>query len=268
MGPTIGPAGPLRAVSAGVAVFLLAACTVVGAGRPPLPPPPHPAVDGPAVAGIKRAGVLRVASDLSSPPLAFRDAASLGAPAGFEVDLAGLLAAALGVRLQVIDTPRSAMSPGFDADLLLSQWTAETAPGLASTPYYAMRQAILWREGQDRISSGSLRSVRVAVQARSRSQATVEHLGVAPAVIAYQPIEALAAVSRGDAQAAVADLPLVAEYVRTHRHVTMAPGPGSEVPLVVVVPSNARDLLAFASAAIQELERRGGLAQLRQRWRL
>ncbi len=267
--PPIVQARGLRVVAVGMAAFLLAACAAVGAGRLPLPPPPHPAVEGPAIAVIKHGGVLRVASDLSYPPLAFRDGASPGAPAGFEIDLAGLLAAALGVRLQVIDTPRSAMGPGFvDADLLLSQWTAETAPGPASTPYYVLRQAILWREGQDRTSGGSLHHVRIAVQARSRGQAMVEQLGVAPAVVVYQPIEALGAVFRGDAQAAVADLPLVAEYVRTHRHLTMSTGPWVEMPLVVVVRADAPDLLAFTSAAIEELERGGGLAQLRQRWRL
>lgn len=252
-----------RLILAGFAAFLVAACGGAGAARPPLPSPPHPAVQGPAVAAIKRVGVLRVASDLSYPGLAFREG---GAAQGFEMDLAGLLAAALGVRLEVIDTPRAAMRAGFaDADLLISQWTAEGAPGPASTPYYAMRQAILWREKQT--PGGALRNVHVAVQASSPGQAVAEQLGASLALVAYQPMEALGAVSRGDAQAAVADLPLVAEYVRTHPHLTMSTGPWAEVPLVVVGRPDAPDLLAFVSAAIRELDQRGGLAQLRQRWR-
>ncbi len=218
------------------------------------------------MATIKRAGVLRVASDLSYPPLAFREG---GGPGGFEIDLAGLLAAALGVRLEVIDTPRAVMRPGFaDADLLISEWTAEGAPGPVSTPYYIMRQAILWREGQGLAADGSLRNVRVAVQARSRGQAVAEQMGASPAMVAYQPAEAMGAVSRGDAQAAVADLPLATEYARTHRRLRVSTGPWAGVPLVVVVRADAPDLLAFTSAAIQELEQRGGLAQLRQRWHL
>jgi polar amino acid transport system substrate-binding protein len=216
------------------------------------------------VAAIKRVGVLRVASDLSYPGLAVREG---GAAQGFEMDLASLLAGALGVRLEVIDTPQAAMRAGFaDADLLISGWTAEGAPGPTSTPYYAMRQAILWREKQP--PGGTLRNVRAAVQASSRGQAVAEQLGVLPALVAYQPMEVLGAVSRGDVQAAVADLPLVAEYARTHPHLTMSTGSWAEVPFVVVVRPDAPDLLTFVSAAIRELDQRGGLAQLRQRWRL
>jgi len=255
-----------RLTLAGVAVFLLAACSSGGAGRPPLPPAPHPTTQGPVVAGIKRAGVLRVASDLSYPPLAFRDQ---GAPQGFEIDLARLLAAALGVRLEVTDTPRTAARVGIaDADLLISGWEAAGAPGPASTPYYVMRQAILWGEKQTPTPDGSLRNARVAVQARSRGQALAERLGATPAVVEYQPLEALTAVARGTVQAAVADLPLVAEYARTHPRLRMSTGAWGDVPLVVVVRPNAPDLLAFTSAAIQELEQRGGLAQLRRRWQL
>jgi len=223
-------------------------------------------VQGPVVAAIRRAGTLRVASDLSYPPLAFRAGTS---PGGFEIDLAGLLAAALGVRLDVVDTPRAVMRPGFaDADLLISQFTDAEAPGLPSPPYYVMRQAILWREGEKPVPDGSLPSVRLAVQARSRGQVVAEQLGVAPAVVAYQPIEALRAVSRGQAQAAVADLPLVVEYARTHRGLSVSTGRWAESPLVVVVRADAPDLLAFTSAAIRELEQTGGLTRLRQRWHL
>jgi polar amino acid transport system substrate-binding protein len=253
-------------VLAGLAVFFLAACGAVRSGRPPLPAAPHPAVQGPVVATIKRAGVLRVASDLSYPPLAFREG---GVPSGYEIDLAAVLASALGVRLEVIDTPRAAMRPGFaDADLLISGWTAEGAPGPVSAPYYVMRQAILWREGQSPAADGSLRNLRVAVQPRSRGHGVAEQLDAGPLVVAYQPVGALVAVSRGDAQAAVADLPLVAEYARTHRHLRVSTGPWTGAPLVVVVRGDAPDLLAFTSAAIQELQQRGGLAQLRQRWHL
>jgi len=217
------------------------------------------------VAAIRRTGVLRVASDLSYPPLAFRDGTS---PGGFEIDLAGLLAAALGARLDVVDTPRAAMRPGFaDADLFISQLTAGDAPGLASLPYYGLRQAVLWREGEP-VPDAALRGIRLAVQARSRGEAVAEQAGVAPTVVVYEPIEALRAVSRGQAQAAIADLPLVVEYARTHRRLTVSTGPWAEAPLVVVVREDAPDLLAFTSAAIHELEQTGGLTRLRERWHL
>ena len=248
------------------AVLLVVACNPLGAGRPSLPAPPHPVVQGPVVAAIRRTGVLRVASDLSYPPLAYHDGTS---PGGFEIDLAGLLAKALGARLDVVDTPRAAMRPGVaGADLFISQLTRGDAPGLSSPPYYVMRQAILWREGESPVPDRALRGLRLAVQARSRGQTVAEQLGVAPAVVTYEPSEALGAVSRGQAQAAIADLPLVVEYARTHRRLVVSSGRWVEVPLVVVVRQDAPDLLAFTSAAIRELEQTGGLARLRQRWHL
>lgn len=218
------------------------------------------------MAAIRRAGVLRIASDLSYPPLAFRER---GAPAGFEIDLAGLLAAALGVRLEIIDMPRAAMRPGFrDADLLVSAWTADGAPGLVSAPYYAMRQGVLWREGQAPPADGSLRGVRVAVQARSPAQAAAEQSGAIPVFVAYATADVLGAVARGAAQGAVADLPVVTEYARTHPRLRASPFSWPAAPLVVVVRADAPDLRTFTSEAIGELERRHGLDQLRQRWRL
>ena len=250
----------------GLAAVCAAACSPAGVARPPLPPPPHPPVQGPAVAAIRQAGVLRVASDLSYPPLAFRDR---GEPAGFEIELAGLLAAALGVRLDVVDTPRAAMRPGFrDADLLISAWTAEQAPGPASASYYVMRQGILWGEKEGPASDGSLRGVRVAVQAQSAGQAAAEQSGAIPTFLAYAPADVLAAVTRGAAQAAVADLPVVTEYARRHTNLRVSTASWPPSAFVVVVRPDAPDLLAFISAAIRELERQHGLDQLRQRWRL
>jgi ABC-type amino acid transport substrate-binding protein len=246
--------------------FCTVACSPFGVSRPPVPPPPHPPVQGPAVAAVRRAGVLRVASDLSYPPLAFRER---GLPAGFEVELAGLLAAALGVRLEIVDMPRASMRPGFrDVDLLISGWTAEGAPGLASVSYYAMRQGILWREGQTAPSDGSLRGVRVAVQVRSPGQAAAEQSGAISAFVAYAPVDVFGAVTRGAAQAAVGDLPVVTEYARTHPHLRVSAASWPAASLVVVVRADAPDLLTFTSAAIRELERQHGLDQLRQRWRL
>jgi polar amino acid transport system substrate-binding protein len=244
--------------------LLLTACSAPSAGRPPLPPPPHPAVRGEALSNIARSGVLRVSSDLSDPPLAFREGAT---PRGFEIDLATILAAALGVRLVVADTPRAQMHPGFsDADLLIGSISPDGAPGPVSTPYYWMSQAVV-TNGPALPPGGSLRGVRVVAQAGSSGQAVAEQLGATPTLV-YLPSAALAAVSSGQAQAAVADAPAVVEYARAHPLLRVAAGRWGGVPLVVVARADAPDLLAFTSAAIRELEQSGGLAQLRQRWHL
>ena len=256
----------MRLVCIVAAALFAAGCGPMSIGRPPLPAPPHPGVQGPTVAEIRRAGVLRVGSDLSYPPLAFRDR---GAPAGFEIELAGLLAGALGVRLDVIDMPRTVTGPGFrDADVLIGGWTPDGAPGPTSAPYYIVQQGALWREGQGPPAGGSLHGIRVAVQARSTGQKAAEQSGAIPAFVAYTAAGALNAVPRGEAQAAVTDLPLVTEYARTHPHLRVSTVSWPASPLVVVVRANAPDLLEFTSAVIHELEGRHGLEQLRRRWHL
>jgi polar amino acid transport system substrate-binding protein len=218
------------------------------------------------VRSIKQAGVLRIAADLSYPPLAFREGQ---VPRGFEVDLAALLASSLGVRLEVRDTPQALLAQGLaGADMVIGLPQTAAPPGLASEAFYTMTQAILWSAGAGPPGVPPLRHVRVAVQAKSVGETVAEQMGAGPILLTYRPAEALAVVSRGEAQAAVADLPLVVEYQRTHRHLNATMGPWAPTPLVVLVRADAPDLLAFTSAAIGELKQNGGLTQLRQRWHL
>ena len=254
----------LCVVAAGLAT---ASCGGRVAGVPPLPPPPHPAMHGPAVTQIQSAGVLRVGSDLSYPPMEFWDGRT---PRGFEIDLASLLAAALGVRLQVIDLPAAAMHAGFPAgvDMLLSALSPDRAPGLSSDSYYLVSQAILSRESEPVRAPEMLRGLRVAIEVGSPGAAVAEQAGAAALVATYLPAEALGAVVAGRAQAAVADRPLVVGFARAHPNLHVTPVSGQEVPLVVVVRPDAPDLVAFVSVALRELTQNGGLAQLRKRWDL
>lgn len=186
------------------------------------------------------------------------------------MDLASLLAAALGVRLEVIDTPLAVMRAGFPrgADLLLSALTREYPSGLHSDPYYVTSQAILSPGSAPVRTLEMLRGLRVAVQAGSPGAAIARQAGAGAVLTAYLPGEALSAVPAGRAQAAVGDRPLVARYAQDHPGLHVATGPWAEAPLVVVVRQDAPELAAFVSAALHELTRNGGLDQLRRRWNL
>jgi polar amino acid transport system substrate-binding protein len=189
-------------------------------------------------------------------------------PRGFDIDLASLLAAALGVRLQVVDLPVSVMRAGFPRGVdMLVGLPADRAPGLPSLPYYQVAQAILSRESEPVRAPEMLRGLRVAAQSGSRGAAVAGQEGAA-LVETYLPDEALGAVAAGRVRAAVAERPLVAAYARSHPHLSVTPVPGQEVPLVVLVRPGAPDLAAFVSTALRELDHNGGLAQLRKRWGL
>ncbi len=255
----------LRAAALVAAASLAAACGSRTAGVPLLPPTPHLSMRGPAITHIQRAGVLRVASDLSYPPMESRDG---GVARGFEIDLAVLIADALGVRLDVTDTPVAAMTSAFPQgiDLLLSALPAGRTPGVPSDPYYVSGQALLWREGAPVRTPDALRGLRVAVTAGSPGESLAR--GAGTRIVTYMPEQALAAIPDGRAQAAVGDLPVVLAFAQAHPHVGATSGPWATVPLVAMARPDAPDLAAFVSAAIQTLRRDGGLEQLRQRWHL
>jgi polar amino acid transport system substrate-binding protein len=257
--------GRLRDAVILAASVSVAACAGSVSGLPPLPPAPHLAMHGPSIAAVQRAGVLRVASDLSYPPMEFRDGA---AGRGFEMDLASLLAAALHVRLEVIDTPLPSMRAEVPrgVDMVLSALAVDQVPGLPSAPYFESGQAVLWRDGTPVRTWDDLRGRRVAVAGGSSGE-TVAGVGATLSAF-YLPEEALAAVADGRMQAAVGDRPLLLWYAQAHPHLGITAGPQRAVPLAAGVRPDAPDLAAFVSAAIHELERNGGLAQIRRRWHL
>jgi polar amino acid transport system substrate-binding protein len=222
---------------------------------------------GPTVDRIRHIGVLRVAADLSYPPMAFRRD---GAPAGFDVELATLLATSLGVRLAVVDTPFATISDGVpaDVDAVVGVVPQAVAPGLPSDPYYTWQQAIL-SPGRGAVGSlDGLRGLHVAVAAgSSRGVAVARDAGAIPE-LTYLPEQALTSVAQGRARAAVADAPLVLDYAASHPGLRVVVGVGAPVSRVVVVSKDAPDLASFVSAALHELDRDGGLARLRERWHL
>jgi polar amino acid transport system substrate-binding protein len=250
-----------------LAAAALTACGGMAVRIPPLPPVPHPALSGPAIAQIQRAGVLRVASDLSYPPMEFREN---GAPRGFEIDLAALLAEGLGVRLEVVDTPLALMRTEFPVgvDMLLSAIPTEgaAAVGWPSEPYYVSSQAILWRDGSPVRTPQDLHGLRVAVAANSPGEAVAAGAGILS--VTYLPEQAMEEVATGRVQVAVGDRPALVWYAQTHPHLHVSAGAWREAPLVVMTRWEASDLAGFVTVALHELKANGGLDQLRRRWHL
>lgn len=247
-----------------VAALVLAGCGGQQAAVPPLPPAPHAGAGGPALAAITRAGRLRVAADLSYPPMAFRDG---GVPAGFDVELAGLLARALGVRAEVIDTPAAVTREGFPSDIDLVMNAAPSGPAPVSVPYYTAREAVLVPAGGSRVGRASLRGRRVAAAAGGAGASTARTAG-AVLVPTYLPLAAMDLAASGRVDAAIVEEPLAAAFAKAHPRLSVVPLPGTEAPFVIGIRPDAPDLGAFVSAAIRELDGSGGLAQLRKRWHL
>ncbi len=235
-------------------------------GPPPLPPAPHPADVGPSLDAIRGAGRLRAAVDLSSPPMAFRDASG---PRGFDVDVVTLVAQALGVRADITDVSLAAMREEFPpgADLAAGALTAGVVPGIATEPYGDAAPVIVWGAKTPGASAAALRGRRVAAAAGSLGERLARDAG-ASVVATYLPEQGLAMVAEGRVDAAVAGGPEALGFVsgRTGLRTSAAGGPA--VPLVLIVRPGAGDLAAYVSAVVRDLRANGGLDQLRRRWHL
>lgn len=249
-------------------MLLTAACTARSAvqGPPPLPPAPHPAAQGPSVAAVQRAGRLRVAADLSVPPMAFRDPSG---PRGFDVDLIRLVGQALGVPAEIIDTPAAAMHDAFprNADLAAGALSEEMVPGIATESYGDASPTIVWGGRTSGSTLEALRGRRVAAAIGSPEERLARGAG-ATLVTTYLPQQSLALVADGHVDAAIADGPEALGFVsgRTGLRTSSAGGPTRF--LVLIARPDAADLAAYASAVIRELRAGGGLNQLRRRWHL
>jgi polar amino acid transport system substrate-binding protein len=262
------------AVRAALAVCLAAALSACGPrtaeqAPPSLPAAPHPSAAGPTVAAVRRAGLLRVAVDLSVPPMAFRDDAG---PRGFDVDLVGLIAQALGVRLAVTDTPLAVMHATFPAgaDLAAGALSAGMVPGLATESYGETSPVIVWGPKTAGADLRALRGKRVAAALGSPGERLAREAG-ATLVGTYLPQQSLTAVAQGRVDAAIAEGPEALDFVGgagSGAHLRTTPAGGPAVPLVLVARPGAGDLAAYATAVIRELRAQGGLDQLRRRWHL
>ena len=259
----------MRRVSTIVMLMMLAtACAPRSAvqGPPPLPATPHRAGAGPALDAIRRGGHLRVAVDLSSPPMAFRDASG---PRGFDIDLATLVAQGLGVRAEITDIPVAVMHAEFPrgADLAAGALSGATVPGIATEAYAGVAPVIVWGPKTPGSAAADLRGKRVAAAAGSPGERLAREAGAA-VVTTYLPEQSLALVADGRVQAAVAGGPEAMGFVWGRSGLRTSAAGGPDVPLVLVVRPGAEDLAAYVSDVVRGLRANGGLDQLRRRWHL
>ena len=255
-----------RAAIAAAALLATAACAPRTAveGLPPLPAVPHPAAEGPAVAAVQRAGRLRVAIDLSVPPMAFRDASG---PEGFDVDLIAVIARSLGARAVFTDTPVGAMRDAFPAneDVAAGALAAGVVPGTASEAYEDASPAIVWGARTSGTTLQGLRGKRVAVSVGRPGERLARDAG-ATSVLTYLPEQSFAMVGDGRVDAAIADGPEALGFVSGRRGLRTSALPGPAVSFVIIARPGADDLAVYASAVVRELRSGGGLDQLRRRW--
>ena len=101
-----------------------------------------------SLSDVKASGVLQIGCEATYPPFTFRDAGKI---VGYDVDLANLMCASLGVKPEFIDTQWSGVIPAlyagrFDVIMSSMSYRKERLKKVAfSIPYAEASQAMLIR---------------------------------------------------------------------------------------------------------------------------
>jgi len=163
------------------------------------------------VAQIKSRGQINVASCLSFKPFGFYD--SSGKPAGYDVDLAALLAKSLGVKANVVNVTSDNRIPYLqtgkvDAVFCNFTITGQRAQAVDFTiPYVVSGEGILVRKDAHIKSASDLNGKTVAVTKGSTNAQAVQTAAPHATVQAYNDdTSAMQAVKSGQADAFIEDL--------------------------------------------------------------
>ncbi len=224
---------------------------------------------------VQESGVLRVGLEATFPPFETTDGA--GNFGGFDVDLAQAVAVGLGVRAEFVNLSYDTLYDALAArrvDVLISMMVVEqerTMDVSYSPPYYDAGLLLLVGEGTTAITgTAGLAGRSVAVEAGSVAEEEARRLaGVLTDLTIRtfsEPEQALAAVVRGEAHAAVAD-PVTLAVFRHAGGEVMAVGPRltSETYSVVTLRGD-RALTREVGRIVESLRTGGELDRLAAKW--
>jgi ABC-type amino acid transport substrate-binding protein len=223
---------------------------------------------------VRESGVLRVGLEATFPPFETTD--GLGNFGGFDVDLAGALAAELGVTARFdnlsYDTLYDALAVGR-VDVLISMIVAEperTQDVSYSPPYYDAGLLLAVAPGSLVTGTGSLAGRRLAVEAGSLAEEEGRRLALSRAglqIVTYsEPGLALAATARGEADACLTDPVSLAEARRGGARLEVAGARLTSEPYVVAVRRQDRSLADEVGRVVVALRERGELDRLAGKW--
>jgi polar amino acid transport system substrate-binding protein len=243
-------------------IALLAALAWAGQQRPA----------DPYLQDIRARGVLRVGLDPTYPPF---DMLQDGRPAGYDVALANAIAADLGVRAEfhtlALDTLYDALA-SEQVDVLASAlpFIYERQKEVRySVAYYQSGQVLVVPAGSSIRTPQNLAGHTVAVELGSNADTYARRLTheITPTFTLlstfHSPDEALQAVARGEAGAAITD------HLSARTHLASQPGslrildpPLTDEPYVIVMPVRADALAASVNSTIERLRASGELAKI------
>jgi polar amino acid transport system substrate-binding protein len=272
----LGAAPALLLAGAAAALLALASCGGGGArGAPSAPPSPPEIAKASTLAKVLERRKLVVGMEVEFWPFEYEDAE--GRRQGFDVDLAGRLAEALGVELEVRDMAWAALIPSLQdgrVDVVISGMTAtlERARAIAfSEPYFRTGLCVLLhrergagiRSAEDLDRPGTV----IAVKTGTTGHLVAEKRFPRAELRTFRDEGACGLeVAEGRASAFIYDQITVAKLAKRHAASTRALlEPFTREPLAIATRQGEHDLLRFIDQLLRTMREDGDLAALERK---
>ena len=201
----------VRATLAGSALALLAAC-----GGSDSATPAASGAESPGGISLVKKGQLTTCTHLPYPPFQFEKDGKI---TGFDVELIDKVAAELGMKQEIVDTPFETIKTGADlnagkCDVAAAGMTitAERKQNLDfSVPYFDATQALLAKKGSGITSLASAKGKKVGSQSATTGEDYVKGKGIDP--VSFETSDAeLNGLKSGQVDVIIQDLPVVSEW--------------------------------------------------------
>lgn len=233
--------------------------------------------DSPVLDRIIDKGELRIGMSGNQPP--FNAKSRTGQMIGFDVDLAGALAGAMGVKLNIVNKPFAdliqAMNDG-KVDMVISgvSITPERArqvsfvgPYMLSGPSILTRDSVLAKVQNAQEFNKS--HLEMAVLGNSTSEAFVKrHMPEAKIIVVKDYDEGVEKVMKGSVDALVADMNICKLSAMRYPDAGLMTlnRPMAIEPIGIAVPANDEQFKSLVENYISTFERAGLVNQIRKKW--
>jgi polar amino acid transport system substrate-binding protein len=231
----------------------------------------------PGLSRIQRQGVLVMGTSGGMPPLNFT--AKGGEVMGFEVDLAALMAQAMGVQLKIQTMPFAELLPALESgkvDLILSGMTITPERNMKAAfvgPYFVSGKAFLTRAqtiaSAREPSAVNSPNISLAALKGSTSQYFVEEfLPKVRLVPAKDYDEGVGMVIGGKVDALIADYPICIVSVLRYpdKGLVSLITPLTYEPIGIALPKNDPLFTNWTQNFLVALEGTGRMADLKKKW--
>jgi polar amino acid transport system substrate-binding protein len=235
------------------------------------------AFSGEVIDRIQKRGYIIIGTSTTQPPLSM--AKKNGEPFGLDVDLSSIVAAAMGVKLDLRTMPFAELLPALERgkiDIIISGMTMRPQSNLKVAfvgPYFISGTGILTKkasvEKTKSISKLNNKDITLAALKKSTSQKLIEQRIPLAKLHTYEDIEdAVLALVNDDVDAMIAEYHSCVAYAMRYQDEGFVAGSAKYTfePLGIAMPPNDPLLVNWFHNLLVYLQGSGDLTVLTERW--